>query len=59
MFDINGSYSCIVLNSEQNEPNHMFLDQKLREELSMGGSSNFGGFLGEGEGRLGGFEKIS
>ena len=34
----------------------MSLDQKLRKELSMGGSSNLGGFLG-GWGERGGSEK--
>ena len=31
-----------------NNTNPMSLDQKLREELSMGESSEFGGFLGVG-----------
>ena len=47
-FYINGSHYCRVLNFEQNKPNSMSLDQKLREELGMGGSSIFGGFLGVG-----------
>ena len=44
-FDKNGSYYCRVLNSEQNKTNPMSLYQKMREELSMGGSSKVGGFL--------------
>ena len=35
-----------MLNSEHNKINPMSLDKKVREELSMGGSSNCGGFLG-------------
>ena len=37
----NGSYIGTVLNSEQMKTNLMSLDQKLREELSVGGFSNF------------------
>ena len=44
-FDITGTYFFRVLNSEQNKTNPRSLDQKLREELSMGRSSNFGDFL--------------
>ena len=56
-FHIDGSYFRRKLNSEQNKKtNAMSVDQKLREELSIGGSSNFGDFIG-GCGEGGGFEK--
>ena len=35
----------------------MSLDQKLRKELNMGGSSNFWGFMGEGGGEWGKLKK--
>ena len=47
-FDIMGLYLFSVLNSEQNKTNPMPLEQTLREELSTGGSYNWGGFLGRG-----------
>ena len=37
-----------VLNGKQNNTNPISLDPKLRKELSIGGSSNFRGFLGVG-----------
>ena len=47
----NGSYIGTVLNSEQMKTNLMSLDQKLREELSVGGFSNFFEGVGGGEWR--------
>ena len=57
-FDSSGSYYCRVLNSEQNETNSMSLGPKMREELSVKGSPNFGGFQGV-RANGGGFEKNS
>ena len=37
-FDMNGSYFCRVLNSEQNKTNLMSLDPRLREELGIEGN---------------------
>ena len=44
--DLNESYLCRVLNSEQYKTNPVFVHQKLNKELNMGGISNFGSFLG-------------
>ena len=55
-FQINRSYFCREINSEQNKPNPMTLRPKLREELGVEKSTDFGGFLGVG-GKEGEFEK--
>ena len=55
-FQINRSYFCREINSEQNKPNPMSLRPKLSEELGVEKSTDFGGFLGVG-GKGGGFEK--
>ena len=55
-FQINRSYFCREINSEQNKPNPMTLRPKLREELGVEKSTDFGVFLGVG-GEGGEFEK--
>ena len=57
-FDINGSYFCRVLNSEQIKINLTTQDPKLRDELGMERNSNIGRFLGVGP-KSGGLEKNS
>ena len=53
---MNGSYFCRPRYDKQNKTNPRSLGQKLREELGVEKSTDFGGFLRVG-GKGGGFEK--